>query len=368
MALLPTSVSAGTSGHLANHAQVHGKLNTGAVDVVADFGADNTGTNSASTAIQNAVTAAENAGGVPVYIPPGDYKMTTTVNITKPGMVVFGAGWESSLNIPNATNIDVFTFVPANGIRMDGVVIRDLRIDCNGANQTGGGGINAFGASYCQFEHLEIRAPWEYGIELHEDNLGGFGHHNVVRDCWIHLGALAAPVSGGKGTAIYMWSSDENLITGCTFEANGSAVSSAAHIFESAGLNNITGNMFIADPNVASVEFIKSTGSGNVISGNILDGGTNAQVEVGGNYCMITSNRFYRPIGGNDCLLVLGNNNTIVANSFCSGASNGDSRHAINAGGASGINYRWANVVETQGSWAGSIYNGSGSELVVAAG
>lgn len=369
MALLPTSVTATASGHVAHTNQAHKKLNGGCVDVVADFAADNTGATNCHTQWQSAVTAAE-ADGVPVYAPPGSYKFGATVNISRPGLRVFGAGWSSSIQLAAATNAYVFTFTPGSSTRMDGVEFSDLRIDCNGGNQsTGGGGINAFGAAYCLFDHLEIVAPYNYGIELHQDNLGGFGHHNTVRTCWVHLGTNSAGV-GGKGTGIYMWSSDENhIVGGNVFESNGSAAASGAQIYETSGLNTISGNTFVGNPSQASVEHIKMTGSRNIVTANHFDGGTNAQVECGGDTCSITANDFYQPISNSDCLLVLGRNNAIVANAFTSAVTNNASRSAINAAGASGVNYRWGNVVSTVGTWNGSIYNGNTStELAVMTG
>ena len=42
---------------------------------VLDYGADNTGANDATTAIQNAINAVQNAGGGTVYLPSGTYKV-----------------------------------------------------------------------------------------------------------------------------------------------------------------------------------------------------------------------------------------------------------------------------------------------------
>jgi hypothetical protein len=363
MALLPTTVLDGTAGHLTNHIQAHRKLNGAFVDAVADFAADNTGATSASTAIQSAITAAE-LTGVPVYIPPGDYKITATLTLSKPGQVVFGAGWKSRLFFAAATNLYMFTFGMANGVRADGLVVRDLQLDCDGPNQTAGGGIQAGGASYCKFANLLVYEPWGNGIEIHDDNLGGFGHHNSVRDCWFNRGAAS---NGGQGRALYLWNSDENMISNNVFEACGSNLTNGAAVWAPAAIQDISNNVFVADPNKAGVEQVLVSGDCRII-GNTFDGGTNNQLRMTGNANMVVGNSFYRVIGGKYGVKVTGANNTITGNAFRSSPTAGASQGAIDASGASGVNLRWANVLELQGAWGGTIYNGSAGELAVATG
>ena len=283
MGLLPQSVTLNTPGYLSDHAQAYKKLNGAVIDVVADFGADNTGATSASAAIQAAIDEAEdNRSGVGVYLPPGTYRSTVMLQVTKPGLHIVGAGWNSVLSVPNSANLAaVIRFVPPGSTRMEGVVVAHLKIDCNGSNQSSGRGIDANGACYCLFDHVQIREPWQNGIEIHGDGLGGFGHHNTIRDCWIHRGSAS---NGGEGRAVEIYSSDENELKGNTFEACGTNLSNAAAVRETASLQQFIGNKWIADPNKADVEQLVVAGDC-LITGNIFDGGTSSQLRIHGNAC-----------------------------------------------------------------------------------
>jgi hypothetical protein len=363
LALLPTTLSGGTAGHLANHTQAHRKLNGAFVDAVADFGADNTGATSASTAIQAAITAGE-LTGTPVFIPAGDYKITAKLNVSQPGQIIYGAGWKTNLFFGAATNLYMFDFTPAGSVRLDGVVLADMRLDCDGPNQTAGGGIQASYAAYCKFLNLQVYEPWGNGIEIHDDNLGGFGHHNVVKHCWFNRGAAS---NGGQGRAIYMWNSDENMIEFNTIEACGSNLTNGAAVYDSASIQTFIGNQFVADPSKAGVEQLLVAGDAKIM-GNTFDGGTNNQVRMTGNASTVVGNNFYRVIAQKYGIRVTGANNSITANSFRSAAGANVSGGAIDANGASGVNVRWGNVIETGGSWNGTIYNGTSGELAVATG
>ena len=94
---LPSYVQLGTAGILPGTAG-QGMFNTvtpvaswqygPAVDVVLGCGADPTGAASAVTAFNNCITT--HAGQRPIYIPPGTYKIDSTVTI-KDGLTVFGS-------------------------------------------------------------------------------------------------------------------------------------------------------------------------------------------------------------------------------------------------------------------------------------
>lgn len=61
-------------------------------DVVAQFGADNTGASDATAAIQSAIAAAQQAGGGVVELPQGLYRCDGTLEVTASRVVLRGAG------------------------------------------------------------------------------------------------------------------------------------------------------------------------------------------------------------------------------------------------------------------------------------
>lgn len=74
-------------------------------DVVADYSADNTGLSDATTSIQQAIDAAETAGGGIVYLPAGTYRCDGTLTVSASHIILRGAG-------ETATFV-YFTSVPA---------------------------------------------------------------------------------------------------------------------------------------------------------------------------------------------------------------------------------------------------------------
>lgn len=60
-------------------------------NVYEDYGADPNGSNDSTVHIQNAVNAAQNAGGGIVWFPPGKYKVTSPIEITKQ-VILSGVG------------------------------------------------------------------------------------------------------------------------------------------------------------------------------------------------------------------------------------------------------------------------------------
>jgi hypothetical protein len=116
------------------------KLDGAFKDIVADFGADPTGTVDATTIIQTAVDSFSTSGGR-LYFPVGTYKMSGTVTITKP-VILCGAGRAiSNITITHAT---VDQFVLSTGAQSAG--FEQLRLTGSTSTiRTAGSAVN-FGA------------------------------------------------------------------------------------------------------------------------------------------------------------------------------------------------------------------------------
>jgi hypothetical protein len=114
MALLPTTMTAGTTGHVAHSVQLHKKANDVCVDVVADFGAAGNGSTDDTTAINNAITAAAalGAGGGTVYFPPGTYSHSGTI-VGKSNVRLLGASRYATI-IKRSANVVSCSFYGAD--------------------------------------------------------------------------------------------------------------------------------------------------------------------------------------------------------------------------------------------------------------
>lgn len=235
--------------------------------------------------IQAALDALPSGAGK-VMLSEGTFAIAASITISDPGTILEGQGWGTILNVPNGMNDHVIEFTPGVGVRMDGVVIKDLKIAANGANQTAGDTIYALGASWCKFINLWINQPWGNGIHLYQDNLGGFGHHNSIESCFIDDGEDS---NGGDGRAIYLHESDENMVVNSTFQGNGRAAAGEPnHIFDTAGLNSVIGCQFVTGQTA-----IKFQGAHNKAIGNTFDGCQNHQMRINGAKNTISGNNFY---------------------------------------------------------------------------
>lgn len=255
---------------------------------VKDYGALGNGIADDTTAIRSAITAAKSSHQV-VFFPPGTYPISGPLDIGGgfPGaLTVYGTGWDSHIKIVDHANCYAFIL---NNVYTPGLVMRDLFIDANGANQTAGGGIDAQGAVWCSFERLYIDKPCAVGIYLHNDGTGGFGHHNVIMACRIENGRSAT----GTGYAILIDSSDENRISHCAITDCGNASVSENHmVYDRAGLQLFHANVFVGGATGSTQ--LKLQGANNLVLGNTFDGGnTTNQLRLNGSTNTIVGNRFH---------------------------------------------------------------------------
>lgn len=270
-----------------------------------------------------------------------------------------GEGWATIFKLKNGANKYAISFNPQVAFRFTGARFANFKIDCNSANQIGAsGGIDGKGACYCEFSHLWIEQPYQYGISLHDDNLGGFGHHNFVHHNWFHKGD-SSPGSGGAsdaGVGLRTHNSDENRIEHNIFEQCGtpSGTFNSAAYFDDGGLQTLIGNVFVADPNVNGIEQCKLASTRYQVIGNIFDGGTNAQLEFSGgsDEGSILSNFFYAPINTSPCLLLsAGSNYVIDANLFESSGTNNATDSGIKNSTGNPIMAGLSNRFVTKGTW-----------------
>ena len=96
---------------------------------VLDFGADPTGTNDSSTALQNALNSISIGGAL--FFPPGTYKYATQLSVTvsaaASGIYIYGE--DATLNYTGATTsgYDAFTIQTANNANANNLTVNGLK-------------------------------------------------------------------------------------------------------------------------------------------------------------------------------------------------------------------------------------------------
>lgn len=313
------------------------------------YGAVGDGVTNDSAAVQLAINAAETVASGAIYFPYGTYLLNATLNMTH-SRTWYGDGWGSILKVKNSTNIFAITMTPNVSDYIDGAQFLNFKIDCNGANQSSaGGGIYGKGAVWCKFDHLWITKPWNNGLQLIDDNLGSYGHHNSVFHCLFDEGAQT---NGGDGRAILLDQSDENYINFNSFQTNGRAAASEPNqIYDKAGLNEFIGNSF-----VGGQTGLKLQGEHNRAIGNVFDGTIDHSMRVNGHKNLIVGNHFYKVGVTGTANTIDGifvdnvSENNIYGNTFEAQSGSNAARYAINFANGAVDNRQSNNIFATQGS------------------
>ena len=216
------------------------KLND-VVDVVADFGADPTGVADSTSAIQNAVTAAT---GKQLVFPAGTYKVSSTINLPTDiritGLGARGMG-VYSVTLSAAFAGPVLQYSAGGNTAID-IVLEYFSVI---------GNLNTYGAGN--------------GITI---NNGQGGHiHNVV-------------VAGFGTNQINLTGTTNSLVCRDVYCSEGGYGPGTANAgFYSTGTYNIFDNCNTDDCKYGI--YIDTGGSGNVVSGGVIEGATVAQIFVG---------------------------------------------------------------------------------------
>lgn len=161
------------------------------------------------TDIQSGINALPAAGGV-VYIKDGTYTISSTITIPS-NVEIVGSGWNTIVKLAAAANVDVFNNSDLTGGNSN-IVIRDLAIDGNKANQTTAGyGIYLKNVTNSLVSNVYVHDCYFDGIRF-DTSAVGTTCSSVIENCY-------AKSNGTKGISVrYL---DYFLITGCISESNG---------------------------------------------------------------------------------------------------------------------------------------------------
>lgn len=123
---------------------------------VKDYGAVGDGTTNDTVAFQNAINRAIALNGCTIYIPPGQYRITGTLNITGNGVHIAGSSRQSVVNFDNGS-ADCFVF-GGQATETGQWAIRDLYINHTG--KTGGITFKVTFANRLRLENLNVDHCW----------------------------------------------------------------------------------------------------------------------------------------------------------------------------------------------------------------
>lgn len=274
--------------------RVNGRYN------VKSYGATGDGTTNDATAIQSAITAMPATGGV-LFFPPGDYKITSAINLNKPGIVVQGPGaigsrgWaaDSLARVTVAsTTINAF-YVTGNGCVFDGISIvnsnyNQSTLGVAGTLPTAGAGIRAVlggvglgrvtvrncqvigfydnlsldGGTAFHVEGVESTAFVRYGLYLTNTPNTDFGDYSVSRCDFTPVSSYNVATASVYATAI-----GGMRVSDCKFNSGTASGSVVRHVHmdaasgTSTSVATVTGNSFEGYTSHAAHFQVTGTGS-----------------------------------------------------------------------------------------------------------
>jgi hypothetical protein len=315
-----------------------------------------TGTNDA-TAI-NTFLGSFSSGRMPrIYFTEGDVAVNTPILVAK-NQYWNGAGQDQTrFNLANAVNDYAIKFVNGDTSEIK-ASFKDFSVNCNGLNQTAGGGIYAPGAVHSMFDNIHFQEMYNYGIFLYRVTPTYFGHHNKVTNCLFDN----ATTVGGNGMGVLMDSSDENWIIKCDFEQCGGSGADPFAIKDTAGLNIISSTVFV---NGKGGIFV-ANGKNSKVVDCIFDGCKQTDIKIQGDYTSVDNCLFYstaKPTAGTySCIDIhYCKENKISNNTFGNAdAVNGDLHSLIRIQG-SGNHLVTDNFNQNIASVTTTNYNDSGT-------
>lgn len=247
-----------------------------ATDGSGDYNTDGT---SDQTEINEAISNLPAGGGI-VRLKKGTYTINAAISILKSNVVLEGEGAATVIKMANAANLDYLVAIGDGGVTAyNNCTIRNIRFDCNKANQTLGSG----------------SGPVVYGASATKNT------RHIIENCWIHdsrvdalrlIGAEDCIVkgciiwnAGGSGIGIFT-SSYYNTIQGNVLRTNGNY-----GVYDSAGnYNTISGNVF----NAQSYGYYSNNAWRETIVGNVFYNHTTAAIYInGGQHITVTGNNSY---------------------------------------------------------------------------
>jgi parallel beta-helix repeat protein len=300
--------------------------------------------------INSAIADLGTTGGM-VLLLEGTYNITGSINLASNTALV-GQGPGTVLRIPDGFNFDLYGIIAGSGASR--VLVADLRIDGNKANQTEGDTIGMLIGYPNSSSYVEVRNCWVENTTLHSIVIF------LSNDCFVEGNIL----QGNNDTGILIMSSSRCIIARNLCEGNifcGISIESSNH-------NTISGNVCWGNGNTGIHVW---NSNHNAISGNVCqESERGISIEehssyniISGNTCQGNKYGIYIPspnntIAGNTCqgndyhgiYVNSSSNNIIVGNSVLGNSQAADNTYdGICVDGISENNFISGNVVRHQG-------------------
>jgi parallel beta-helix repeat protein len=255
----------------------------------------------------NAAIADLGTTGGMVLLLEGTYNITGSIVLAS-NIALVGQGPGTVLRVPDGFNADLNVI---SGSNVSGVLVANLKVDGNKANQRAG---TMNGIYLSSVTHSEVRS-W---VENMRDNgivLDSSSSHNTI---------TGNTCQGNKNSGIYLSSSSYNTVTGNTCQQNDYGI-----YLSFSGHNTITGNL--CQGNYIHGIYLYPSSNNNTIVGNTCQG--NGSYGIG-----LSSSSDNNTIAGNTCqgnayfgiYLYSSGHNTITGNTC-----QGNNRHGIVLGSSS---------------------------------
>jgi len=162
---------------------------------VKSYGATGNGVTDDRAAIQAAITAAGSQGSV--FIPPGIYVIGGALTVSQTGVTIMGAGYRATwLYLQNSSNSSMIVTAD-DGVQRQGLLVSDLALIGNAANQTGSSPAIAIrGMDEVILERLYILEPRGEAIKTGQATPVVTCTVPIIHEC-VMRGHVTASQSGG---------------------------------------------------------------------------------------------------------------------------------------------------------------------------
>ena len=215
----PEAVTGATATHIDDHKKLHGAVNAmqreqrmGATYVL---GASDSRRGRLADARCDGVddhldlaaaVAALPAGGGTIQLLDGTYSIGGVTTIDRDNVVIRGLGEATKLVVEDGANTTVFTTTQPAGLQRRGLVIRDLSMHGNRANQTSGTAIELVGTYHALIEAVRIREFKTRGIKTTKVGGQPVPAYNTFR---------TVVIEDGDGDGFHLVDSEFDKLEGC---------------------------------------------------------------------------------------------------------------------------------------------------------